>query len=318
MKLSTIRPLVAEGEAVENHGEDSYFVRTSDSGLFFMGVFDGCGGLGGRRYTGLNKRTGAWIGSQAAAYAADAFVKRGGFDFTLERAKLLQRYIGKKLSDYKNKLEVSVGVQVGGKLKKSLPTTVCMAAARQDDSDINLCEFLWAGDSRGYILDDEGLCQMTTDDIDSNEDDAFRNLREDGVLTNVAHGDGDFVLHSGTRYVSRPSVLICATDGCFAYFLSPMDFEFVVLDTIISADSTEEWLELLGKRIKEVTGDDYAITISCLGFGSFDEMKNYFSARRDQVETLIKMQENASEEQLKILWDQYKPTYYRYTLNMEY
>ena len=318
MKLSTIRPLVTEDEAVENHGEDSYFVRTLDSGLFVMGVFDGCGGLGGRRYTSLNKRTGAWIGSQTAAYAADAFVKRGKFNFSRESAQNFRDYIRKKLFDYKNRLEVSTGVQIGGKLKKSLPTTVCMAAARQDDSEINLCEFLWAGDSRGYILDDEGLCQMTADDIDANGDDAFRNLREDGVLTNVANGDTSFELHSGTRYVSRPSILVCATDGCFAYFLSPVDFEFVILDTMISADSTEKWLELLGKRIKEVTGDDYAMTLSCLGFGSFDEMKIYFKARRECVAQFIKSQENASEEELAILWEQYRPTYYRYTLNMEY
>lgn len=321
MNLSTIKPFIIQSEAVPGCGEDAGFVRSCENGLVVTGVFDGCGEIGGRRYHGVNGRTGAYIGSRVAAYAAAAFFKkyfsRKGTGFIVQNKeewhqhiRQLQEYISDKLANVKNKLTQDGGIQVGGSLSKSFPTTVSMTAAANAGNFI-LCNYIWAGDSRGYMLDDRGLCQMTTDDIDTNADDAFLNLREDGILTNVASGDKSFNIHSVVAAFSRPVMIINATDGCFAYFLTPMDFENVILQTMAESSSPAQWQALLWDRIKAVTGDDFTLAIACFGFDDFEDMKKYYSARQKYVRSnYIDRQNGAGEEQLQKLWESYKSSYY--------
>ncbi len=326
MNLSTIKPFFIQSEAIQDCGEDSGFVGNYENGLVVTGVFDGCGGIGGKRYPEVNGRTGAYIGSQTAAFAADTFFKKFGEKFRkvknqneqLQLFRQLQENISGKLANVKKKLAQNGGVQVGGSLSKSLPTTVCITTAISAD-EITLCNFLWAGDSRGYILDDNGLCQITVDDIDKNSDDAFLNLREDGILTNVANGDRTFTLHNELLFIknddsqksSKPFMIINATDGCFAYFLTPMDFENVILRTMIEASTPAQWMNHLKKEIKTVTGDDFTLAVSCFGFESFDDMKKYYNMRQIYVhEKYIRHQDGADEEKLKQLWDDYKQSYY--------
>lgn len=318
MKLSTIKPFVFEEEAVENCGEDSYFLRNTENGLVVMGVFDGCGGIGGRRYSAVNNRTGAWIGSQTTAYAVDVFAQKNGFSFSRNDSDKLQLHISEKLNMMRQKITLSDGIQIGGTLNKSLPTTISIVVAQQSDSKELLCEYLWAGDSRGFFLDKDGLCQITTDDIDMNADDAFINLREDGILTNIANGDKAFTLHSSIIKIQNPVMLISATDGCFGYFLTPMDFENVILDSLIVAKNPDEWHTIICNRIKKVTGDDYTMIIACFGFDSFIQMQKYYSDRKNFLANeFISKQNDKNENQLKELWEKYKISYYRCTSDME-
>lgn len=318
MRLSTIRPFIFEEEAINGCGEDSYFINNMENGIVIMGVFDGCGGIGARRYPTVNNRKGAWIGSQVAAYAVDAFIKNNALLFNKNDSVRLQTYIFKTLKEVKEKITQQDAIMIGGTLNKSLPTTISIIAAQQLDSCELICEYLWAGDSRGFILDKGGLCQLTTDDIDMNADDAFANLREDGILTNIANGDKDFILHSGIINIKEPIMLISATDGCFGYFLTPMDFENVILDSLINAKNPDEWHTLLCSRIKAVTGDDYTMTIACFGFDSFFQMQNYYLDRRNMLTNeFINSQDGRNESQLEELWKKYKASYYRCKLNME-
>lgn len=329
MNLSTIKPFVVQSEAVTGCGEDSGFVRSYENGLVVTGVFDGCGGIGGRRYPEVNGRTGAYIGSQVAAYAADTFftkffsaegcnfIRKNSSEQTLCVQKL-REYISGKLFDMKKKFTHPGSIQIGGSLNKSFPTTVSIIASASE-GNYTVVEYIWAGDSRGYMLDDQGLCQLTTDDIDMNADDAFLNLREDGILTEVANGDKPFELHSGRLRLSSPVILINATDGCFAYFLTPMDFENVILETMAQSADPAQWQTLLNERIKEITGDDYTLTAACYGFDDFEDMKKYYSERQMNVRrSYIERQGGADEERLKRLWDDYKTTYYREKLILEY
>ena len=51
------------GEMIPQNGEDSYLYSFNENkGL--VGVFDGCGGIGSRRYEILNGKTGAYIASR--------------------------------------------------------------------------------------------------------------------------------------------------------------------------------------------------------------------------------------------------------------
>lgn len=95
-------------------------------------------------------------------------------------------------------------------------------------------------------------------------------------------------------------MLITATDGCFAYFSTPMEFEFLLLETLCKAKSPEEWKHLLFDRLKEIVGDDYTLMIVCIGFSNFQEMKKYYKFRLNQLEkndiTLIRYAQNNEKE----------------------
>ena len=118
MNLSTIKPFFIHAEAVPDCGEDSGFVGCYENGLVVTGVFDGCGGIGGKRYPEVNGRTGAYIGSQTAAFAADAFFKRHGEKFKnvknqkeqLQLFQQIQECISGKLANVKKKLIIVFAV----------------------------------------------------------------------------------------------------------------------------------------------------------------------------------------------------------------
>ena len=56
------------------------------------------------------------------------------------------------------------------------------------DERSRACSFIWAGDSRGYTLDAEGLHQYTRDDARGNPD-AYEGLLLDRPLTNFVSAD---------------------------------------------------------------------------------------------------------------------------------
>ncbi|MGN0585136.1 MAG: hypothetical protein ACI4JD_06755 [Ruminococcus sp.] len=301
---------VVYGEVRQGMGEDCFTRRTIDDATRYFGVFDGCGGLGAKRYENVSNHTGAWIASRVAAAAVDLFAEKEKFRFDENTGLYLQMKIEEVLKGVKERYTSNTGVQVGGSLSKSMPTTVCVAAAEVRNSKL-LCDFFWAGDSRAYTLDQYGLCQITRDDIDTNADDAFENLREDGRLTNVANADSRFTLHRRTIEMDMPKLVICSTDGGFAYFNSPMEFEYVLLDTMQSSRTPEEWSKQLDNVLHLVAGDDYTVIIEAFGFSDFNMMKSYFYNRLKGLKSRYIIDSNdPSEEELRRLWQAYKPSYY--------
>lgn len=59
---------VISGEMIEGKGEDSYSYRCKEK-KGFIGVFDGCGGIGGKRYERFDYHTGAYLASRGVALA---------------------------------------------------------------------------------------------------------------------------------------------------------------------------------------------------------------------------------------------------------
>lgn len=309
--ISTSCPLVVAQEAKKGFGEDAYAVGTAND-IAYMGVFDGCGGLGGRHYSLLNEHTGAWTASRVLAYSTEVFFKKNNVKFSKKECEKLHNSMEKILADVKKNCMSDEDIQIGGDLKKNFPSTVSLAVAEEFPTNTLLVNYVWAGDSRGYFLDNEGLCQVTYDDIDANGDDAFLNLYEDGRLTNVANADQPFELHQRSIELFKPAIVINATDGCFAYFKSPMEFEYVLLDTMHEAATPQMWLDLMTEKIRVVAGDDYTMTLGMFGFPDFEKLKGYFYNRyADLKEKYILDIRNADLDTLSKIWNNYKTNYYR-------
>lgn len=294
-------------EKIPTKGEDSQcegFCETAG----VMGVFDGCGGLGAATYPKLEGKTGAYLASRAAAGAVmDWFSYRqqqNHYDLSDLKPRILNA-----LSRCVQEAE-AVESKFRGSMVRLMPTTAALWFLEPRQGKLRAVS-VSAGDSRNYILCAQGLLQISVDDLKG--EDAMSNLYNDGAMTNVISADGRFSLRQLgyiLDYQKSPCVLISATDGCFGYLPSPMDFELLLLDTLMQADSIQNWQERLMESIGAVAGDDYSLSAAAFGFGSFRQMKSILAPRHRQV-TAVMEAVGTSTKNRWLVWDRYKQNYYR-------
>ena len=303
---------VVSGEMVASKGEDS-FSHSINERYGFLGVFDGCGGIGSRTYTNLGNKTGAYIASRITSNMAYEWF----LDFCNKNLCLSDNTIQSIVADMRGFLLENLSIadsesgssNIKGSLAKSFPTTGAIILCEYR-SRLLQTYFVWAGDSRGYLLTEDGLTQVTTDDIEGGMD-AMCNLSSDGRLTNVISAAGDFTLNHRGIALQEPALLITATDGCFSYFASPMEFEYMLLKTLSRSKNTSDWQKALDRNIREFAGDDYTMCIAICGYEAFGELKKAFTRRRISLwEEYIAPIKTADQAKLLTLWERYKGTYY--------
>lgn len=289
--------LCIHGEAVAGHGEDSYQLDQTD-GRALAAVFDGCGGSGARCYANYAGNSGAYMASRAVCGAADIWFR--GTELSRET---LTQAIRQALEVCRTHAGASNGLR--GNIGKSFPTTAAMVLAEPDGAEV-AARCFWAGDSRCYSLDADGLHQLTLDDTD--EPDALRNLSGDGVLTNLICADGSFALHEAQLRLTSPCLLFAATDGCFGYIRTPMLFEYVIIRTLVEAQSLRSWQQALDSVFAECAGDDYSLCLLAYGYDSFAALQRAFRARVETLEALY----TAETLDVEAAWAQYRTDYERW------
>jgi hypothetical protein len=171
------------------------------------------------------------------------------------------------------------------KLVKALPTTMTLAVLQRTDpaAAMYACHLFQAGDSRAYVAEpDGGLRQLTTDHLRSGGD-AMRNLTDDSVMSNCIAADTEFYIDHHQVQLQAPFLLLCATDGCFAYVRSPMHFEHLLISTMQDARDVPAWQQALEAEVTAVTGDDAAIALLGLG-ADLDGFKQLFKDRTDELQ----------------------------------
>lgn len=302
--------LIAE-EMIDKHGEDSFCCAyQSDSAM--ISVFDGCGGLGSRTYPGFKGHTGAYMASRLVSGAIHTWY-RDTHDHHWESPEnmltSLNEYLVKVYSIGASYAESNLKIR--GSMVRDFPTTAAIALAQQDSEGI-LLHIIWAGDSRVYLMDAAGLAQLTKDDVDS--EDALSNLSDDGALTNILSSDGKYTLHYRCLKIDRPTVVFAATDGCFGYIPSPMEFEYTLLNALEESRTAEEFKKYLKKSFHDVAGDDFALGLMSFFYGTFENLKNSFVDRTIHLEKkyIIPLQDNRSSAFTQQLWQEYRCEYERY------
>ncbi len=278
------------------------------------GVFEGNSTYSDVTYPEHGNRSGGFIGSRAAAAATlkwfssancrfddnDASYLRSSIDLYLRRAKSTLDYEGKPLF---------------GKKARTFPVSGALTVVDYPDETAVDCQFLWAGNCRGYVLDDYGLCQLTEDDCDKDAD-ALTVRAADQKLNNVINADIAYRINFRRIHVTEPMMFISSTTAAFDGFSSPMEFEYAVLYALIKAKNVADW----EKKLKSIVGDyaegDFAMTIVSVGFGDFDDMKRYYEPRiKELVEKYIRPLNAARKGQSNVnvgdLWQVYRNGYYR-------
>ncbi|MDO4523251.1 MAG: protein phosphatase 2C domain-containing protein [Eubacteriales bacterium] len=286
-------------EKVVGKGEDAFASAVNEQAAM-IGCFDGCGGIGSRRYSAFDTHTGAYVASRVTAEAAlDWFLRcsETGDISSFSEYELAEEIVT-ALKSCKD-METS-GSALKGSLTKDFPTTLSMAV-----TDAQQFLFLWAGDSRGYILDENGLHQMTKDDVD--QTDAMRNLSDDGPLKNVVNASKRFEIHKQEICIRKACVVITCTDGCFGYLASPMSFELLLLDTLKAAESPKAWEALLKSEFAKVAGDDFTWMAIPIGFEDFVQVKKSFALRHDYMKSMH--QKIQHREAMLEWWESYRKEY---------
>lgn len=295
-----------DAEKIEGCGEDALTYQFDETGNGYMFVFDGCGGAGSQKHIDLEGKKSAYVASRCCAFFTDHYLERSvlrssqGVELFCEQ---LHSYLTAVNEQYPMEPSESTLVDI-------LPTTISGITISNDEGCLS-ATFIWAGDSRGYIIDADGISQVTEDDVSS--EDAFTNITDNSIMNNRIHGAEHkdlFILHSTTVSMKEKSILLCATDGCYDYFNSPMVFEYLLLSAIMASSCYSEAESQLRQILKERSGDDCSLIIAFFGFKEYEELKIYL---RDRYQALDKDKDSFGASQGKIYWDSsYKAHYYRY------
>lgn len=303
--------ILIEEAMIPDQGEDSFFCAVHDDAAI-VSVFDGCGGLGSRTYPGYRGHTGAYVASRLISGAThDWFHETHSLRWGSAEALLssLNRYWAKAYrlgQRYTNS-----NLRIRGSMVRDLPTTCAIALAQAAQEGITL-HIIWSGDSRVYLLDGNGLAQLTKDDVECA--DAFENLFEDGVLTNVLSSDGNYSLNYKSVHLETPGMIFAATDGCFGYIPSPMQFEYLLLDALAHSDSMEDFQARVKQGIQKATGDDFALGLMSFHYGTFEKMKASVSNRWKYMKNryITPLESDHSSSAVQKMWKEYKGVYERY------
>lgn len=302
-------------DKIPGKGEDSFCYSFCDS-AGMLGVFDGCGGAGARTHEYYSGKTEAYMASRLCAGAfydlfrmhypeqqdTAAFVRDVLQPGTLQQ---LIRFQPPK---------VPGAIQIRGSMVRTLPSTAAAAFVQaQEDGSVKVAA-AWAGDSRVYILDGKGLAQLTVDD--ATVTDPMLNIYEDGILKNIFCSDRAMQLNYREVVVQPPFMVLAATDGCYGYVTTPMEFEGLLLRTLLAAKNVAQWEKTLADAIGSFAGDDHALCLAAFGYEGFDELKYSFNERTMHLwNTYIQPVENVPVEQREprfALWETYKQDYLRY------
>ena len=266
-------------------GEDSFALGQDENGAYLC-VADGCGGLGSRRYPSLGGCTGAYAASRLATRVFSRWAQAAaripsdpssGRQLCAE----LEQTFGKAFCDFAARFCTEEKTRIAGSMQRTLPTTLCAASIHQTD----VC-FAWVGDSRGYVLDAQGLHQCTQDHLRP-EMDAFDSLYRDAPLDRLLCAQRCPQISLRRLRMSQPCVVLTATDGAYSSLLTPMEFEFLLLDTLHSAKSWKSWEKKLHNRLRKMAQDDATILLKPCGTDEFEQLQALMEPRRAEVQKLF-------------------------------
>lgn len=293
--------------------EDALSYSFDDEHFHFAGVFDGCGGLGSKRYEKVGNKTGAFISSQTCASVFYDEMKRSLSNKGINDA-FVTHLKGSFLAALRNR-EKQYGQQSGlvGTMVRTLPCTgsmVVISQAKGSEKMLHL-DIIHAGDSRVYIMrPNEGLQQVTWDELSGNPD-ALKNLYVNAPMTNVINIDKDFMLTHLSYDIETPFAVLCASDGVFGYVKTPMHFEKIILDALETSNNFDSAEQAFLKSIEAIAADDSTAVMPFYGWDSFDQIKSAFAKRYRFVSGLCySIEEDMTDETINSAWNQFKIGYY--------
>ena len=312
------------------HGEDAPPLSIGNETTCAVGVFDGMGGAGAAicKSDFGDNHTKAYVASRIIANAIHVYLDNhlSTNDVSGEDMKIvIQKRIKQELENYPPETKSILR----SKLVRDYPTTLALITL-QDKGELWQIDSYWAGDSHCYLWTKDGFFQISKDDLEE-DNDPMENLHNDSPISNCVCADRDFCIHhKPIELTKEPIIILCATDGCFGYYPTPMHFEYVLKNCLLHAKSEEDWGKMIENEISRVTGDDCSLSLIAKGFSSFGELKKSmkqspvigFPQIVEQEQTIAWIEQELIkekkqyEQKMSTGWENYKESYMKY-LNEE-
>ena len=334
-----------------NSDEDAPPIDIEVRGERYVGVLDGLGGSGGRSYklrelaeplpsfaehsegdvqvvescedesdlrVAPTPLTGAYLASRAAAQAVETALRSDAADGlnATELRTLLAEEIRNGLSLISTMYESKSKVLLGG-VVRAFPTTLALARVSTSNRTTFEVDVFWAGDSRVYALDQEGLHQLTRDharpltEKERGDKPELPWCPPDTPMTNVIHLGHADIDHATVELVA-PCVVFASSDGCFGYWPSTLHFELAVLRSACQSADQDEWTGRLQGEIITVTQDDASLALTFLGDSDFDQLRDLLQPRMRFLELMLGAVGPSDESMMSELWKMYQWGYERY------
>ena len=205
------------------------------SHAWLIGVFDGLGGAGSNRYTDRTGKsyTGAYLASRWTREAVREYFTHTPQldqedDLSIAIQGQVRQHIQKGAQGYEQ-----VPSKLRGRLIRRFPTTLAVLHSKERSHKSSYSHqkwelenpwyeytALWAGDSRCYALDENGLRQLTTDDLTTGND-ALENLLHDSPLSNYVYAEDDFMVHVCSGSQSKLCAFLVANRWLFWLSANP-------------------------------------------------------------------------------------------------
>lgn len=295
-----------------------------------VGVFDGMGGAGAKICESSSLGAGhtqAYISSRIVCSCMDIFLQNHlpTDDIEVEDMKAV---IKRKLREEKESYAPKATSSLRSKLVREYPTTLAIVTLQESERSYQVDSY-WAGDSHCYLWTKEGFFQISQDDLEE-DNDPMDNLHNDSPISNCICADRDFAIHHIPIEINKePIIVLCATDGCFGYYQSPMHFEYVLKSCLQKAKNRQEWEQLIKEEVLKVTGDDCSLSLVAKGYSSFEELKKSMKASSvagfpqlvEQEQTIAWTEQELAKEKEKYKqnmvggWNSYKQNYMKYINN---
>lgn len=284
-------------EKKDGLGEDSMPLIFRSRETACVGVFDGMGGAGAKEYPTLT------IGNKTGAYLASRVVRAVSLNWLLNNGYIDELRLKEDIIKYFNYLLSIWNVSPSGLRSgfvRVLPTTLAIVEATSKGNKTEVTSY-WAGDSRNYVLLASGLKQLSTDDLRQPKD-PLENLRSDDALSNCICQDKPFEINVKKYNFKDPIIILSATDGCFGYLLTPMHFEYILLDCMMKSSNCDEWSIAIRQSLTPISSDDFTIGLQIVD-GDYDYWKNLLRGRyeylKESVIMPIEQMKSAHEKAMK-------------------
>ncbi len=192
----------------------------------------------------------------------------------------LAEHLGRTIETRLAQAARNMGLELESRTKGSylLPSTLVIAMTDEYENEVQTLCF-WAGDSRTYFWDADGL-GVLTDDHEKNE-----------TMTNLVTLTQPFRIESRYVVLKKPVALFNATDGCYKCpcFASPLDLEYILLQAWGNADGFEAAARALDGQFRMIgTHDDSnTMALATYGFADYTAFRSAVLARLGDVNDTI-------------------------------
>lgn len=301
---NTISNISLIHSTVEGREDQSCYAYMLNEQYGFIAAFDGCESMGNKKYDAVDNHSETYIASRIAADTTVRWFKSDGFTFSRGDAEELGAAYYQALKDAKLKLDKDLPASVG--FSRTFATSGVTIGFDCSNEQFAKLEFLYVGNTRGYLLDNSGLCQVTQDDVAKN--DAMGAAVEDHEISNILSADGEETLNYRAIKINYPCMLIAATKGAYAPLKNPMYLEQALLQSIQKAATLADFDRRLKAALDAEATDDYAVMVAIIGFDSLEELKAHYA---DQLAALQKDFIVPFEQGDEQRWTAYQQTYYR-------